>query len=52
MENTPPWYHFIKHTAEVRIMNKLTLNITDRAKERIAEIGKEVIVFEGTIGIG
>lgn len=33
-------------------MNRLTLEMTDRAKERIIEIGKEVVIFEGTIGVG
>ncbi len=33
-------------------MKELKLDITERAKERIVEIGPEVTVFEGTLGIG
>lgn len=37
---------------EVRIVRELKLDITDRAKERIKEIGPEVMVFQGTVGVG
>lgn len=33
-------------------MRDLKLTITDRAKERIMEIGPSVTVFQGTIGVG
>nr|WP_321500390.1 heme biosynthesis protein HemY [uncultured Dethiosulfovibrio sp.] len=31
---------------------KLELKVTDRAKERIVEIGPEVTVFQGSVGLG
>ncbi len=42
----------VNHTMEVWIVRDLKLNVTDRAKERIVEIGPEVTVFQGTIGAG
>jgi len=37
---------------EVWIVRELKLEVTDRAKERILEIGPEVTVFEGVLGAG
>jgi hypothetical protein len=42
----------VKHTMEVWIVRELKLEVTDRAKERILEIGPEVTVFEGVLGAG
>ncbi len=42
----------VNHTMEVWIVRDLKLNITDKAKEKINEIGPEVTVFQGTIGAG
>ena len=42
----------VNHTMEVWIVRDLKLNVADRAKERIMEIGPEVMVFQGTIGAG
>lgn len=42
----------VKHTMEVGIVRNLKLDVTDKAKERIMEIGPEVTVFEGTVGVG
>lgn len=42
----------INHTMEVWVMRDLKLNITDKAREKLMELGPEVTIFQGTIGVG